>query len=453
MNVEEVQRRLWEQSKTHRRSRESSLPLFPTNRYDNRIRNLSDLLHHPDWLNQATMRTLRRSRGKACGVDGVTVSRFEQNLDHNLDKLLKELKKRTYRPEPLRRVEIPKPNGKVRLLGIPCLRDKIVQEAIRMQLEPIYEVEFHNSSFGFRPNRNAHHAIFSCRQMLQNGYTWVIEGDVKACFDEISHKAILAAVREKVMDNKFLDVLRLFLKAGVVIDGQLHPTNEGVPQGGVVSPLLANAVLNKLDWFLHSKGEHNNNMKYAYKRGEPNVRFVRYADDWCVFITRGSKHFAETLREEIREFLATTSGLRLSEEKTHVTHVRDGFNFLGFHLRKGTGKNQKLVPKVKIGQKAKLDIQRRLCEAIRYRPAQESIASRMVRASAIIRGWSNYFRIAHNYSAVASTLDHTTFWTIVKAICLKSDITTAQCIKKYKFQGSLGISSSLSRFVSTRWNS
>ena len=123
-----------------------------------------------------------------------------------------------------------------------------------MALEPIFEVEFHENSYGFRPNRSTHHAVYRCRQSAIHGFTWIIEGDVKSCFDEISHKAILRCLKEKVMDNRFLDLITRLLRAGVKIDGIVHPTAKGVPQGGVVSPLLANVVLNKLDWFLHSKG-------------------------------------------------------------------------------------------------------------------------------------------------------------------------------------------------------
>jgi len=131
-----------------------------------------------------------------------------------------------------------------------------VQEAIRMALEPIFEVEFHENSYGFRPNRNTHQAVYRCQHLMKLKFKWVIEGDVKACFDEIPHKAILKVLREKVHDNKFIDLIRRFLKAGVQVDSIVKPTVKGVPQGGVISPLLANTVLNKLDWFLHSKGEY-----------------------------------------------------------------------------------------------------------------------------------------------------------------------------------------------------
>ena len=452
MNVEEVQRRLWEQSKTHKENREASLPFFPTNEYDKRIRNLSDLIHQPDWLNEAASRVYVRSRGKAPGVDEVTVSKFQERGVENLQELRQELKKRTYRPQPLRRVEIPKANGKMRQLGIPCLRDKIVQEAMRMALEPIFEVEFHENSYGFRPHRSTHHAVQRCRLAMLQRYTWVIEGDVKACFDEISHKTILGNIREKIMDNKFLDLLQLFLKAGVQVDGKLLPTVKGVPQGGVVSPLLANIVLNKLDWLLHEKGQHGYGIQRAYKRDEPNLRFVRYADDWCVFLIRAEKRQAESLKEEIREFLHTNSGLELSTEKTKITHVRDGFEFLGFHLERGMGKQGKDVPKIKVGQKAITNIRFRINEAARYRPSQESIDARVKNVSAIIRGWSNYFKIAHNFSAVASQLDHLTHWAMVKAISRKNDLSSKKVHCKYYFNGRIGITAdkTLVRFIDTK---
>jgi len=439
MNVNEVQRRLWEQSGAHKRHRESGTPLFPTNPHDGRVRNLMDLMHHPHWLREAADRVLRRSHGKAPGVDGVTTRQFRKGLEGKLEHLRLELKRGTYQPQPVRRVMIPKANGKMRGLGIPCLRDKIVQEAIRMALEPIFEVEFHEHSYGFRPNRSTHHAVYRCQHLMKHGFRWVIEGDVKACFDEIPHKAILKAVREKVMDNSFLDLIRRFLKAGVEVDGVVQPTEKGVPQGGVISPLLSNAVLNKLDWFLHGKGTQGQAMMRAAHHREPNVRFVRYADDWCVFITRASKRYAETLRDAIRSFLRRECGLELSLEKTHITHVHDGFDFLGFHLSHTVGQGGKRVPKIKVGQRALLNVQQRLNDAMRNRPHQESVALRLQRGSAVVRGWSEYFRIAHNFTDLAGTLDHHAHWIAVKAICRKFDIPTGTAMKRFYRNGRIQV--------------
>ena len=431
MNVEVVQRRLWEQSKLHREHRESDMPLFPINHYEGRVRNLMDLMHQPQWIAAACDRVLKRSRRKAAGVDQVTASEYQQNLRAKLEELRLELKRGTYQPQPLRRVMIPKANGQQRGLGIPCIRDKIVQEAIRMALEPIFEVEFHDHSYGFRPNRSTHHAVLRCQQMMQKRFSWVIEGDVKACFDEISHKAILRCLREKVMDNRFLELIRSLLKAGVNIQGVVHPTKKGVPQGGVVSPLLSNVVLNKLDWFLHEQGRHGNESGYAFRKGHPNVRFVRYADDWCVFVTRSSKRYAKRLRDRIREFLTRHCRVELSMEKTRVTHVRDGFDFLGFHLQFGIAQRGKYVPKIRIPRKALTNAKQRLNEAMRWQPTQQSGAARLVRGSAVVRGWANYYKIAHDFKRMANQLDYHAFWIGVKALCRRYDITTAQCIRKY----------------------
>ena len=436
MNIEEVQRRLWEESKEHKANCDASRPLFPTNPYEKRIRKLMDLMHNPTWLREAAKRTLTRSHGKKPGVDKVTVTQFRKNLESNLETLRLELKRGTYQPKPVRQVLIPKANGKMRALGIPCLRDKIVQEAIRMALEPIFEVEFHDSSYGFRPNRNAHQAVFRCQQLMRSKFTWVIEGDVKACFDEISHKAILKVVREKVMDNKFLNLIKRFLKAGVNIDGIVQATTQGVPQGGVISPLLANAVLNKLDWFLHEKGAYDAKSRdHCIRKREINTRFVRYADDWCLFITRGNKRYAENLREEIAGFLRKECGLELSTEKTQITHVRDGFDFLGFRLRCGIGKNGSIVPKIKVGLKGIQNFKKGIYDAIRHIPHQTSVAARIHRATLVIRGWGEYFRVAHNYSKVAGDLDNFVHVAMLKTICRKMDIHTAKCYREYHANG------------------
>jgi len=436
MNVEVVQRRLWEQSREHKRGRETAGTLFREDAWKMRIRSLYDLMHNPGWLEEACRRTLARSRWKASGVDKETVWRFEKNREYKLECLRQELKHGTYRPHPTRRVMIDKDDGRKRPLGIPCLRDKIVQEAMRMALEPIFEVEFHTDSYGFRPHRSAHHAVSRCQTLIHQGFSWVIEGDVQSCFDEIAHDSILRNLREKIMDNKFLNLVGLFLKAGVEVEGVVQSTEKGVPQGGVLSPLLANVVLNKLDWFLHKKGAYGHaKQQFAWVKGKVNVRFVRYADDWCIFITRAGKRYAAALRDHIRDFLKDTAGLTLSAEKTRITHVGDEFNFLGFRISREVGRSGNLVPKVKVGKKAVRNIRRRLSEATRFRPHQESIALRVERASRLIRGWREYFRLAHNLHKLSGSLDHYAFWEMVKAVSKKLDISSAKVLRRYYRRG------------------
>jgi hypothetical protein len=197
---------------------------------------------------------------------------------------------------------------------------------------------------------------------------------------------------------------------------------------------------------------HGKSERRAYDRKEPNLRFVRYADDWCVFITRANKRYAESLRESIRKFIKATCGLELSEEKTRIAHVRDGFDFLSFHLEKGIGQNGKHVPKIKVSQKAISNIRLRLNETARYRPSQEDIATRVRKVSSLIRGWSNYFKIAHNFCKVAGLLDHLAHWAMVKAISRKNDISSGKVHKRFYYKGRIGVTvkKTLVRFSDTK---
>jgi len=320
------------------------------------------------------------------GVDGVTVSEFQKKCRTELEKLRLELKRGTYQPQPLRRVMIPKANGKLRPLGIPCLRDKIVQETIRMALEPIFEAEFHDQSYGFRPNRSTHHAVFRCQQLMLTGFTWVIEGDVKACFDEISHKAILGCLREKVMDNKFLDFIRRLLKAGVIVDGTVHPTEKGVPQGGVVSPLLSNILLTPFDWEMRRKG----------------YRLTRYADDWLV--TCKSRREAQAALEAAQRILAQL-GVTLHAGKTRIVHVRHGFEFLGYKVKRGSRPLKLAASKIRGGVRGGDLYAYPRAKSIQHfkdqirahtrRKAPVNTQALIDEINPIIRGWGNYYCKAH----------------------------------------------------------
>jgi len=272
---------------------------------------------------------VKRNRG-AAGVDRVSIQMFEANLEQNLLALMADLKRGGYHARPLRRAYIPKSDGKLRPLGIPTVRDRVAQEVIRSLLEPIFEPHFSEFSFGFRPGRNAHQAIVAVNTAHEAGFKWVVDADIQSFFDNIPHDLILNQVAEGVADGNILRLLREFLSAGVMEEFTLRPSVSGTPQGGVISPLLANIVLNILDQRLTCAG----------------YRFVRYADDFVVLCrthaqAKQALDFVDTtLRQEL--------GLSLSSAKTKVTNFVKGFDFLGFHLtRRKASVRSKSIEKLK----------------------------------------------------------------------------------------------------------
>ena len=210
-------------------------------------------------------RNVKRNRG-AAGIDKVSIKLYENNLLENLLALMRRLKDGTFKPLPLRRVHIPKGDGKTRPLGIPAVRDRVAQEVLRQLLSPLFERIFHNDSYGFRPARGCHMAVERVIELHRLGYTHVLDADIKGFFDNIPHAIIMAGVADEVADGNILRLVERFLKAGVMEEGLFRPTSVGTPQGGVISPLLANIALNGLDWRLHDAG----------------FRHVRYADDFVV---------------------------------------------------------------------------------------------------------------------------------------------------------------------------
>ena len=258
---------------------------------------------------------VKRNRG-AAGVDKVSIDMFEANRDENLTALMRDLKSGQFRPKPLRRVYIPKdPEGKkLRPLGIPVVRDRVAQEVLRTLLAPIFEPKFHEASFGYIPGRNCHQAIERLLSFHTQGYRVVVDADVAAFFDNIPFKVIMAALAQEVADGNILRLVEKFLAAGVMENGVFKPTTVGTPQGGVVSPLLANIVLNHLDWTLQRAG----------------YRFARYADDF-VIVCRTKQQAQEALTLT-RRTLENDLGLQLSPTKTKITTYGKGYEFLGFFL-------------------------------------------------------------------------------------------------------------------------
>ncbi len=267
-----------------------------------------------DFVHKA-FKTVKRNRGCA-GVDRVSIDTYMKNLDENLHNLMKTLKDRSYKTQPLRRTYIRKERkgNKMRPLGIPTIRCRIAQEVVRKLVEPNFEKRFHENSFGFRPGRGCADAVRKVLEYLKGGYCYILDADVEGFFDNIPHELIMKSVAARIADGNILGLIQKFLKSGVMEEGKRIPTTKGTPQGGVISPLLSNIVLDHLDWYLESKG----------------YRFVRYADDFVVLCKTHSQ--AKKALADIKWLLEEEMELTLSKEKTHITHMSKGFDFLGFRI-------------------------------------------------------------------------------------------------------------------------
>jgi group II intron reverse transcriptase/maturase len=258
----------------------------------------------------AAFKAVKGNRG-AAGIDKVSLKMFEANLADNLLALERDLKDGSFQPFPLRRKFIPKEPGKFRPLGIPAVRDRVAQEALRRLLHPIFEPLFHDASYGFRPGRNCHMALAKALELHEAGFKFILDADISGFFDNLPHAVIMEAVAAQVADGNILRLIEKFLHCGVMEEGVFKPTTVGTPQGGVASPLLANIVLNHLDWRLQERG----------------FRFVRYADDFVVLCQTHAQ--AEEALVLVTQTL-TELGLSLSTEKTRITTYGKGYSFLGF---------------------------------------------------------------------------------------------------------------------------
>ena len=334
-------------------------------------------------------RAVKRNRG-AAGVDKVSIQMFQQNLDDNLNKLMRELKDGSFCPVPLRRVHIPKGPGstKTRPLGIPCVRDRVAQEVLRRLLAPIFEPLFHENSYGFIPNRNCHMAIRRVLELHQQGDLVVLDADICGFFDNLSHKIIVDAVATEIADGNILRLVEKFLTAGVMEDGVFSPTNIGTPQGGVISPLLANIVLNRLDWELDRMG----------------YRFARYADDFVV-VCRTEREAQEALTV-VQRVLESELGLKLSPEKTKIGGYGKGYDFLGFHL---SSRSKRMREKSLQKFQAKI---REL--TVRHHNLDRMVIEKLNR---VIRGTANYFTPL--FSTCRSSFMKLDSWIRMRLRCMK----------------------------------
>jgi group II intron reverse transcriptase/maturase len=338
-----------------------------------------------DLLRRA-FRNVRRNRG-AAGIDKVSITMFEANLAQNLQALARDLKAGTFQPLPLRRVHIPKGPGQTRPLGIPAVRDRVAQEVLRQLLSPLFERVFHDDSYGFRPGRNCHQALERVLGLHRQGYTYVLDADIKGFFDNIPHTVIMAGVAAEVADGNILRLVERFLRAGVMEAGVFRPTPVGTPQGGVISPLLANIALNRLDWHLHEHG----------------YRFVRYADDFVVLCQNQAQ--LQEAHALVQAHL-TSLGLMLSAEKTRATQFREGFAFLGFAVSSWA---VTMRPKAVEKFKAKV---RELTP--RHHNLDAGVIGKLNR---VIRGTANYF--ATTFASVSDCFRGLDRWIRMRLRCMK----------------------------------
>jgi RNA-directed DNA polymerase len=415
VNTDELEHALYEaerrvlkiQVKLHRWARDD-----PHRRFGD----LFNLVADPGFLLVAWDRVRGNRGARTAGVDGQTARSVQagQGVEDFLDELRKSLKDRSFRPLPVRERMIPKPGGKLRRLGIATIRDRVAQAALKLVLEPIFEADFLPCSYGFRPNRRAHDALAEVRHLTSKKYEWIVEGDIKACFDEISHPALMDRVRARIADKRVLDLVKAFLKAGILSeDGQLRDNDTGTPQGSILSPLLSNVALAVLDEHIAQApggaGTDANERRKRRRQGLPNYRLVRYADDWCLMV-HGTKADAEALRDEIADVLSAM-GLRLSPEKTLITHIEQGLDFLGWriqrHRKPGTNRYYVYLYPAKKALRAIMAKVKTRCRQVGTNQPLDTLLARL---NPVLRGWCGYFRpgvSAATFSYLSHYLWHT----------------------------------------------
>ncbi len=357
---------------------------------DFRFDDIYNFLTYEDWLKRAYLTVKQNAGARTAGVDGETVPDFSNNLEKNIRQLSQQLDSETYDPDPTRRVYIPKGNGEKRPLSIPTVRDRIVQEALRMLLEPIYESDFSVQSFGFRPGRSTHDAIAVVQQCLMRGGAykpWIIDADIKGFFDAVDHVILEQTLQKRITQRKVRDLIWKFLKSGVMEGGRHIETIAGTPQGGILSPLLANVYLNEFDQAVKSFTEEA-------APGKGHWTYVRYADDFLL-LTSGTEKEAKERRRWVDGYVEESLNLSLNEEKTSVSHAEDGgIEFLGYriepaHPTDGGGSYTK-IPRDAV-RNAKSAIKRRCGKDA---PTDVSTRRRIRGVNAVLRGWAEYYKYA-----------------------------------------------------------
>jgi RNA-directed DNA polymerase len=351
-----------------------------------KVHSLVDKVYQPKNLRVAWEK-VKANRGSG-GIDGQSLEEFEQGLDEHLARLHEELRTDCYQPLPVRRVEIPKAGrpGETRPLGIPAVYDRVCQQALLSRLEPIFEPVFDDSSFGYRSGRSAKDALRKVWREIDAGAEWIVDADLKDYFGTIDHEKLMTLVAERVADGRVLTLIERMLAAGYMQHGRFFPTPQGTPQGGVVSPLLSNILLTPFDREMRRRG----------------YQLTRYADDWV--ITCRSRREAEAARRCAEKILATL-GVRVNPQKTRIVHVRHGFAFLGYKIKRGSHRLSLPAAQIKSGVRSgdlyayptqkSVD---RFKEAIRRKTRRRiplRTAELIRELNPVIRGWGEYYKRAH----------------------------------------------------------
>jgi RNA-directed DNA polymerase len=408
----------------------------PGRRFDD----LFNLVYDPAFLVTAWERVAGNTGARSAGVDRRTVRSITESaagVVGFLEGLRAAVKDRTFTPLPVRERMIPKPGTiKRRRLGIPTVADRVVQAALKLVLEPIFEVDFDPASYGFRPRRRAQDAIEDIRKAAREGYEWVFEGDIAACFDEIDHTALMELVRKRVKDKRLLHLIKAFLKAGILSeDGIDRDTHTGTPQGGILSPLLANIALTHLDnyfqarWVVHKTGD--NRMRHR-RRGGATYRLVRYADDFVIMV-HGTREHADAQWDEVGEVLSEV-GLRLAPDKTRVVHIDEGFDFLGFRIRRHRQKGSDRQLIYTYPSKKSITSIKRKVKTVTKRITHQDADSLFRQVGNMTRGWAQYFR--HGSSSRAyHDLQHFLWWRIWEWLKNKHPRTSKRWIIQRYYNG------------------
>ena len=373
---------------------QAKLHRWATDNADRRFDDLFNLVADPAFLVVAWERVRGNRGARSAGVDGVAPRSFVFARDTLLPLLRDDLKAGRFAPLPVRERMIPKASGKLRRLGIPTTRDRIVQASLKLVLEPIFEAHFYPSSYGFRPSRRTQDAIAEIHQLATRSYEWVLEGDIEACFDRIDHTALMGLVWHRIGDRRVLGLVKAFLKAGILTeDGVRQDSLTGTPQGGILSPLLANIALSVLDdHFAEAWERFGTSSARSWRRhkGEATYRLVRYADDFVVMVA-GTREHAEGLRDEVAAVLSNV-GLVLSEEKTRIVHIDEGFDFLGFRIQRQPQRGSGRLCVYTFPSKKALASVKAKVKATTRMGTSYNLADLIDRLNPILRGWTAYFR-------------------------------------------------------------